>query len=268
MARPRTPPGSAASWATGSAPIVRGTSLPDAARLQDGREQADRRQVLITRPEADGAETAQLVAARGFDPVLAPMLQVRPGVLAGAARFDAILLTSRNAVPALPPAWRTIPVLAVGGATAARARAAGFLHVRDADGDAADLATLVRRECAPGARLLLAHGRGQGRALQASLAAAGFRVQRRCAYAMVRAAAFPEAAAAALETGGVCAALFLSAETARAFVRLLPQKLRGALAGVDAVAIGRPAADALAHLPWHHVRVSVRPTLDHVLGLL
>ena len=227
-----------------------------------------RRQVLITRPEPDASETARLVVVRGFEPVVAPVLHVRPGALAGPVRFDAIVLTSRNAVPALPPNWRETTVFAVGGATAARARAAGFRRVLDADGDASDLEGLVAGACPPGARLLLVHGRGQGRALAAALATAGFRVRRRCAYRVVRAAAFPAAAAAALQSDGVRAALFLSAETARAFVRLLPRRLVGALAGVEALAIGRPAADALSPLPWHGVRVSLRPTLDHVLGLL
>ena len=78
----------------------------------------------------------------------------------------------------------------------------------------------------------------------------------------------PPAAIRALRDGSLAAALFLSAETARAFVRLLPPPLHPALAAVDALAIGQLAADALCVLPWRRVRVSAKPTQDSLLALL
>ena len=230
-------------------------------------EQA-RQQVLITRPEPDASETAHRVAALGFEPVVGPVLRLQQGQLTCQTRFDAILLTSRNAVPALPDWYRDVPILAVGRATAARAREAGFRTVHDADGDAASLADLAVAHWPAGARVLIAHARGQGDALAESLKSRRFRVHRRCAYAMLPARGFPAAAAAALQAQTVRSAMFLSAETARSFVRLLPDALAPLLRTVDAVAIGQPAADALSPLPWHRVRVSVRPTLDHVLALI
>ncbi|GAC1347642.1 MAG: uroporphyrinogen-III synthase [Acetobacteraceae bacterium] len=229
---------------------------------------AERRGVLITRPEPDASETAARVAALGFEPIVAPVLRIRLGSVTGPAQVDAILVTSRNAVPALPERYRHVPLLAVGSATAARARAAGFATVLDAEGDAAALAGLARERCAPHARLLLVHAQGQGGPLLSMLRTSGFRVHGRRGYAVVSVPEFPRSAAAALRAGTVRTALFLSAETARAFVRLLPDTLCPCLAAVQAVAIGTPAADALALLPWHRVRVSVRPTLDNVLALL
>ena len=58
------------------------------------------------------------------------------------------------------------------------------------------------------------------------------------------------------------------ADTARAFVRALPPGLRQALAGVDALAIGQPAAEVLMHLPWRSVRVSAKPTQASLMALL
>ncbi len=78
----------------------------------------------------------------------------------------------------------------------------------------------------------------------------------------------PRRRRAALRGGTLRTATFLSAETARAFLRLLPDALRPSLAEVDAAAIGQAAADALSPLPWRRVRVSLRPTLDQVLALL
>jgi len=78
----------------------------------------------------------------------------------------------------------------------------------------------------------------------------------------------PAEALDALAGQDLRAALFLSADTARAFVRALPAALHRDLAGVDALAIGQPAADVLMHLPWRRVRVSANPTLVSVMALL
>lgn len=227
---------------------------------------ASRDQVLVTRPAAEAAATAALLRARGLVPVLAPLLEVEPRRLRPSGRYHAALVTSGNALASLT--GLAGPLLAVGDATAQRAREAGFSDVASAGGDAADLLALVRRRCPPGATLLLATGRGQGRALSAALRGAGFRVQRRVAYVARSVRRLPDAAAEAVQGGHLRAALFLSAETARTFARLLPPALHPALASVDALAIGQPAADALAPLPWRQVRVSLAPTLDQVLALL
>jgi uroporphyrinogen-III synthase len=227
-----------------------------------------RRHVLITRPEPDASETAQRVAALGWEPVIAPVLRIVPGLVCCQTRFDAILVTSRNAIPALPDWYRPTLVLAVGRATAARARAAGFARVVDADGEAADLIRLAAEVLPDRARVLVLHAHAQGDELVAKLGRCGFRVHRRSAYQVLPVTRFPPPAADALRRETVAAAIFLSAETARAFVRLLPAVLAAGLGQVDALAIGAAAADVLAPLPWRRVRVSLRPTLEHVLALL
>lgn len=229
---------------------------------------AERRAVLITRPEPDASHTADLVAARGFDPVVAPVIAVRPRKLAGGTAYDAVAVSSRNAVQALPPDLHSLPLLAVGSATAERARQAGFTSVLDADGDAHALAALVRRTLPPGATLLYAHGAGQGAEFAEALAGSGLRVTCRAAYGIVAARRLPAPARDALRADRLRTAIFLSAETARAFARLMPDDLLPHLAEVDAAAIGGKAADALALLPWRRVRVSLRPRLDEVLALL
>lgn len=224
--------------------------------------------VLITRPEPGASDTARRIAVLGLRPVLAPCLTIRLRPLHVPAGVQAVLVSSGSAIPALPPALHGLPLLAVGDATAERARAAGFRDVSSADGDAAALAALAAERCAAHASLLLATGQGQGSRLAADLRRRGFRVHRRAVYAARPAARLPGPAQEALMAGGLRAALFLSAETARAFARVLPAALHPALAAVDALAIGQPAADALLHLPWRRVRVSAKPTLDSVLALL
>lgn len=223
---------------------------------------------MITRPEPDASETATRVAALGFEPVIAPLLSVRPRRVAGRGDHDAILVTSRNAIASLPPEWRGARLLAVGSATAQRAREAGFACVLDAGGDAADLAALTRDRLSPGAKLLLVHGVGQGDALAGALAELGFAVTRRRGYGTEAVRALPAAAGDALRSEVLRTATFLSAATARAFVRLMPATLVPLLEAVDAVVIGRSTADALAPLPFRRVRVSLKPTLDEILALL
>ena len=186
------------------------------------------------------------------------------------ARLQAIVIASGNAVPALPAGHRGLPLLAVGDATAARARAAGFARTASADGDARALAALAARSCDPkAAALLLATARGQGRELAADLRARGFRVIRRAVYAAVPARTLPPAARDDLAAGDVTAALFFSAETARHVIRLLRRaRLHEAVRTVDALAIGRSAAVALEALPWRRIRVAARPNQEAMLALL
>lgn len=227
----------------------------------------------MTRPEPGAGAAAAALRARGLDPVVAPFLAVstRAATLPDPARLQAVLAASARALdlPDAPPALLALPFLAVGDATAARATARGFPTVHSADADADALAALAARRCDPaGPALLLLCGAGQGHRLAAALRARGFRVARRVTYAARPVRRFPAAAATALEGGRTRAALFLSAETARAFAATVPPALVPALASVDAVAIGGAAAAALHALPWRHVHVAQRPTLDGVLALL
>jgi len=227
--------------------------------------------VLVTRPEPGAAETAARLRAMGFQPMITPCLAVapRPARLPAAQRLAAILATSGQAVGHLSPDYHHLPLLGVGDATARRAAAAGFVRVHSAAGDAADLLRLAVRTIDPAAgALLLAVGARQSLTLAAELRAAGFRVLRRVVYEAAGTRRLPDAAIAALGCGEVRAALFFSAETARAFVGLLPDSLRTRLPSVDALAIGERAAAVLRVLPWRDVRVALRPTQDELLALL
>jgi uroporphyrinogen-III synthase len=227
----------------------------------------DRRGVLITRPLEDAARTASLLQARGFLPIVAPLLTVRHFTPPMPPLVQAVLVTSGNALPGLP--MMAAPLLAVGDSTAARARAAGYTQVHSAAGDANALTALAVRLLRPVAGpLLLVCGRGNGNALAAALRAENFQVIRRVTYAALPVPTFPAAASAALRAGTLHAALFLSGDTAAVFVRLLPTELAATLKNVVALAIGNRAADALNPLPWRQVRLAPSPTLDDVLALL
>ena len=228
--------------------------------------------MLITRSEPGAAETARRIVGLNLVPVIAPLLTIRavPAALPPADRLQAMLATSGNAVDCLLGMHRHLPLLAVGAATAARARRAGYLAVHSADGDAAALAALAQKLCDPkGLPLLVAAGAGQGTALVAALRESGFRVRRRTVYAADPAPVLPGPAQRWLRERRLRAALFFSTAAARVFVRLVQHSaLASETATVEALAIGTAAAAALAPLPWQRVRVALRPNQDELLALL
>lgn len=228
--------------------------------------------VLITRPQPGGDATARLVAALGWRPLVAPALRIAATVdrLPAPERVQAVLATSANALSGRLAGFASVPLFAVGDATGATARAAGFRDVRSAAADAVALAALVGRDgVASGRPLLLLSGAGQGLDLAAALRAGGFRVIRRCVYATAPVGRLPVAARRALAGNDVASALFFSAATARAFVSLLRRTMGDdVVCGVDALAISQPTATALAALPWRRIRVASLPNQDELLAML
>jgi uroporphyrinogen-III synthase len=228
--------------------------------------------VLITRPEPGASETAARVAALGFLPILAPVMEIAPlpARLPSADRVQAVLVTSGNGLAALGADFHEVALFAVGDATAARARAAGFADVTSAGRDAEALGALVQARCRPGGgALLLPTARGEGLGLAQLLRGAGFAVMRRTVYAAVPQNTLPVVADEALSRGAVGAALFFSAATARSFTKLLLAALPdGCLNAVDALALSPAVAAPLAPLPWRRLRVADRPSQDALLTLL
>ncbi|KAB1081382.1 uroporphyrinogen-III synthase [Methylobacterium soli] len=174
--------------------------------------------IWVARPEPGAGRTGERLRALGHQPLVAPVLMVRPtGAALPAEAPDAILLTSANAVAALRGAagrLRGRPVFAVGARTAALAQAAGLGPVTDAGGDAADLVRVVRARLAPGRRLLHVAGAERKAEPAASLRAAGYDLAIVVAYAAEPVAALPGPVADALRAGGLDAALHYSRRSA------------------------------------------------------
>jgi uroporphyrinogen-III synthase len=226
--------------------------------------------VLVTRPQPGAAETARRLIAMGRTPVLAPVLDIVPlaAGLPPPGQVQAVLATSANALAALRD-HAALPLLTVGDATAAKARAFGFTEVRSAAGDARALAELAVRVCNPaGLPLLLASQQGQGQGLAQALREAGFAVVHRSVYAARPVGGLPEPARAALCGHAVEAALFFSTATAQVFVSLAASLPLETFTHVDSLAISSEAAAALVALPWHRIRIAAAPNQDELLGLL
>jgi uroporphyrinogen-III synthase len=190
---------------------------------------------------------------------------------------QAILCTSANGVRALARASRErgLLLLAVGDATAARARAEGFSSVESAGGVVRDLARLAETRLRPqNGPLVHVAGNVVAGDLVGLLGAQGFTVERRVLYEARAAAELSPEAVGGLRTGAIAFALFFSPRTAAIFGRLADAAgVTERCARVIALAISEAADAALAGLPWRERRIAERPSqpalldaLDQVLG--
>ena len=228
--------------------------------------------VLVTRPVEDGAEIARRLAEMGHEALLAPLLTVQfhDGAPLALAGVQAVLATSANGVRALArrTVARDIPLLAVGPQTAEAAKAAGFIRVRNAGGDAVALAEAVPRWADPAAGALLhAAGAESGGGLAQALAAHGFEVRRMELYRVEAARDLPAAAGRALRENAVQAVLFFSPRSARVFAECVA-RAGLSTAGLVAGCISANTAAALQGLPFAEVRIAAAPNQDALLACL
>ena len=112
-----------------------------------------RPRVWVTRAQPQAEATAERLRIMGFEPVVAPVLAIRPVADAALdlAGVNALAFTSAAGVSAFVSllaasdrdSARELAVFAVGAATAAAARAAGFADVTSAEGDVHALEALI-----------------------------------------------------------------------------------------------------------------------------
>lgn len=229
--------------------------------------------VLVTRPRHQGETTARRLLAAGHDAVFAPVLEVVPtGKPAPAGRYDAILITSQNAVPALAGdrgRFAATPIFAVGRRTADSLRAAGHEAVTEAAGDSLALVDLVSRALPPGARLLHAAGRDRKAEPARSLSGAGFQFVTWECYRAEEAVALPTEVAAALRLGSVHAVLHFSRRSAEVFAALARQAGLGeGLSGTSHLCLSADVAEGLKALPAFRLLIAARPDEAALLDLL
>ena len=233
--------------------------------------------VLVTRPAADAAPLAETLKARGFEPVIGPLLDIRfrEGAAPELAGIGAFAFTSANGVRALmhrrpAAAAMDLPVFAVGPATAKAARDAGFKKVSGAGGDVAALARLIATEFSPaeGAVLHLAGSERAGDLVRA-LENAGIAARRAVLYEAVAAESLSAELRRMIAGGGIGAVIIFSPRTARLFVNLMKKAgLASNARAMMLVALSPAVGAAATGLPWRAVRVASAPDGDALLRAL
>lgn len=209
------------------------------------------RRLVILRPEPGASATVESARAAGLDATAAPLFRIEPVTWEmPAGEFDALLLTSANAVrhggPGLE-ALRELPVHAVGAATAEVARAAGFAVAASGEGGVDALLGAI----APGVRLL--HLAGDDRRVPAD---ARQPITAVTVYRAVELQADLDAIAGAV-------ALVHSPRAARRLRELVPAEVRNT---VRIAAISSAAADA-AGAGWERVAAADAPNDADLLAL-
>jgi uroporphyrinogen-III synthase len=186
--------------------------------------------VLVTRPHPDDEATAGALRARGFEVLQAPMLRFAavPFQDDVDARYDAVIVTSANALRAIEPQLAgsrllELPLFAVGDHTASAARGAGFSQVIAARGDAAALRDLVlagvkSKHLKRGSTLLYLAGADLARDLAGELGEKGFTVVTHTTYRMIPVSSLPREVCDAFVANEVEAVLHYSRRSARAFL--------------------------------------------------
>ncbi|MHA6718563.1 uroporphyrinogen-III synthase [Sphingomonas sp. RS6] len=212
------------------------------------------RAIAVLRPEPGNRATAAAIEARGRRAIRLPLFEIRAldWRVPDPAGFDALILTSANAVRMAGAGLATLlplPVHAVGAATAAAARRAGFSVVAVGEAGAADL---VARAEAGGVRRAL-HLAGRDRTIEAGGAVASVIA----VYANEAVAV--DAAAAAMLNG--CVALVQSSRAGARLAEIAPQHETIAVVAIS------EAARAAAGPGWARSIAAPTPDTDALIDI-
>jgi uroporphyrinogen-III synthase len=211
--------------------------------------------LVVLRPEPGATETVRKAGQRGLDAVAIPLFEVEPVTwdVPNLNAFDALLLTSANAVlygGADLEALKSLPVYAVGAATAKAAREAGFEIAMTGDRGVDELLSGIN----PGAKLIHIsgeHRRVSSDPLQAITPITAYRSRERAAPNLTEA------------EGAVV--LLHSPRAAAVFREMLASaNLNRASVAIAAIS---PAAAEAAGGDWESVDVAERPSDEALLAL-
>jgi uroporphyrinogen-III synthase len=232
--------------------------------------------ILVTRPEPDATSQAERLAARGHEPVLAPLLPIEsatdvPLELDGA---QALIVTSRNALRALAShrdlaASLRLPLFAVGEATAKAATDLGFTKVTSGPGTGEGLSRLIADALSPSAGALV-HLAGETVAfdLKSALQTKGLALRQPVLYRAVAATRLPESVLSLLNASKLDGVILMSPRTAAIFAALMVR--HGALtqaSRLDCYCLSAAVAQAVEPLKARAI-VAAGPYEEDILALL
>ena len=232
--------------------------------------------LLVTRPEPDATRQAATLAARGHEPVIAPLLLIEPArdVSLDLDGAQALIVTSRNALRALAfhpdlAASLRLPLFAVGEATAKAATDLGFAKVTAGPGAGEDLSRLIADTLKPKAGALV-HLAGETVAfdLNSALKAKGFTLRQPVLYRAVPATRLPERVLSLLNAGALDGVVLMSPRTAAIFAALVVRHdVVTQASRLDCYCLSAAVAQAVEPLKARAI-VAARPREEDVLALI
>jgi len=231
-------------------------------------------QVLITRAREDAEPLADALDRSGVQSIINPLLEIVlvPGPPLDLTAVQGLLMTSANGVRTFGQRSdnRSLPVYAVGDATAREAKKTGFTTVFSASGDVEALADLVRGQ---GDRIVgsLLHCTGTKIAgdLGGLLESYGYTYRRERLYEAVSARRFNPQTIAEFEAGQIDGVLLYSPRTAAIFVDLVRHaKLEPLMKHVTAYCLSHNVEVKISELVWKSCRVATVPEQDALISLI
>ena len=238
--------------------------------------------ILITRPKTQANKTATALQQRGHGFTIEPMLQINsiPSPLP-TGRFDALIVTSINALPTLDINWpkhgrATVPVLATGAATASAARKMGFKNSQQVpDTTAASSIDLIeavpdwlrQNNLTDSAHLLYPSAETVARDVVALLANKAISCHQWAVYRAVPAARFTDPTKTALNRGEIDAVLLYSKRTAHTFVQLM-REAEISMTGLRAYVLSHDILESLPQEMKALAHSANQPDEDSLLDLI
>ncbi len=230
--------------------------------------------VLVTRPGTDGEALMARLTELGYDSLHEPLLLVNflDGPDIDTHGVQAYLATSSNGVRALlnrnPDL--SIPLCAVGDATANTARELGFAQVHSAEGEVGALAALAKNMLDPKSGALYhAAGSVQAGLLKENLETAGFECRRHVLYKSETAKSLSPEVIAGIKSGAIDTVLLYSARTAETFVKLLRKaRLVRAAKHLTLICLSPAVMEKTNGLSWQERIVAKAPTQDSLFEAL
>jgi uroporphyrinogen-III synthase len=212
---------------------------------------------IVTRPLAQSKVTASKLREQGWDVLETPLFDIAAlnPTLPPADNYQAIILTSANAVPALST-YLSLPIYTVGETTAEAAREAGAKNVTTAARDGEALLSLIKEKLKPDAGKLLYLG-GTERAMDVAgvLAPAHFTEDVVEVYSRTPLASLAPETIAALQAPATV--LLYSPRTARHFRALFDTA--GLAPGVITIAALSPKVAEAAGSGWAKTIIAPEP---------
>jgi uroporphyrinogen-III synthase len=234
--------------------------------------------LIVTRPADDLAPLKAKLEATGHEVLAAPLLAIAfTGADVARKPYQAVLVTSANGARAIarhPERARivTSDAIAVGPASAAAAREAGFARVEEAAGGDVDsvIAHVIATRNPDAGPLLYASGEVTAGKLEEELGARGFSVDRAILYAAQPVDALPGEALAAVRSGTAQGVLLYSPRTASVWAALVAAaNLTGDVGRLHHLCISANTAAAIrSALPHVPVSVASVPTEQGMLALV
>lgn len=233
----------------------------------------ERVHILVTRPRADAVAFSTRLHALGHTTIVEPLIDIAylDGPTLDLTGVQALAFTSANGARAAArrTSERAIPVIAVGRATAAEAKALRFTNVSESTGEGVDgLSRHIVATLKPGAGSIL-HPTGTVTAgdLKASLTAAGFTARTERIYEAHAAETLSGALIAELAANLVDTVTFFSPRAATLFAVLIEaENLASACRSMTAVVMSGAVANALQPLAFREIRIAAEPTADAMLA--